>query len=105
MSGKYILAEDGKTPVACDDLIAWAKWLEANYKTKHVALDEFDGVKVSTVFLGLDHSFGDGPPLLWETMIFGGPHNEYQDRYSSYDDAIAGHAKALAIAKGEAVPS
>ncbi len=65
--------------------------------------DEIDGYEVSTVFLGLDHSFGDGygaygAPVLWETMIFergDGPHpidlSEYQERYTSGDDARAGH--------------
>ena len=29
-----------------------------------------------TVFLGLDHDFLDrGDPILWETMVFGGPHS------------------------------
>lgn len=28
------------------------------------------GRVVSTVFLGIDHSFGFGPPLLFETMVF-----------------------------------
>ena len=27
---------------------------------------------ISTVYLGLDHSFGNGPPLFFETMIFCG---------------------------------
>jgi hypothetical protein len=47
------------------------------------------------VFLGTDHSFGDGPPLLWETMIFGGKHDEFQERYSNLADAKAGHKRAL----------
>jgi hypothetical protein len=29
------------------------------------------GGAVSTVWLGIDHSFGSGPPLYWETMFFG----------------------------------
>lgn len=28
--------------------------------------------EVSTVWLGLDHSFGHGPPVVFETLIFGG---------------------------------
>ena len=31
---------------------------------------------VSTVFLGLDHSFTSGPPQLYETMVFGGPDDQ-----------------------------
>lgn len=97
MSDKYILAEDGKTPVPCD-LMTWAKWFEKR-ETRIVAQDQIGEVKVSTVFLGLDHNWGDGPPVLWETMIFGGPHDEYQERYTSHDEAVAGHTKALELVK------
>lgn len=96
MNDKYILDADGKTPIPCD-LATWARSLESRSRSlKRETVVE--GVEVSTVFLGLDHSFGQGPPLLWETMIFGGPHNQYQDRYSTYDEAMAGHEKAKALA-------
>ena len=49
---------------------------------------------VSTVFLGLDHAFDGGTPLLFETMIFGGEHDEYQERYATWDEAEAGHLVA-----------
>ena len=54
-------------------------------------------IEVSTVFLFLDHGyFGDGPPVLWETMVFGGPVDQHQWRYTSRGDAEAGHAEAVA---------
>lgn len=62
-------------------------------------------VFVSTVFLGMDHSFGedktapDYKPVLWETMIFGGVHDQYMERYRSYEDAVEGHKKALELIK------
>src|SRR5882724_8255427 len=96
MSDKYIL--DGHTPVKCD-LVTWAEQFES-VDDRRVAYDELSAeVNVSTVFLGLDHRFGrDGPPILFETMIFGGPHDEYQERYSTWDEAVAGHKRALALA-------
>jgi hypothetical protein len=103
MRGKYKLDADGKTPILCHDLMEWATSFEDESSRVVKQEDVAEGVKVSTVFLGLDHQWQPtGPPLLWETMIFGGPHDEYQTHYSSYDDAVAGHAKAVAIAKGEA---
>lgn len=48
-------------------------------------------ILVSTVFLGLDMSFGDGDPLLFETMVFNGPLDNEMDRYSSWVEAEAGH--------------
>jgi hypothetical protein len=94
MSEHYIL--DGKKAIPCD-LMTWARAFEK--QGRHVAFSEKDGVKVSTVFLGLDHRFGDsGPPLIFETMIFGGEHDQYQERYSTWEEAEAGHKVACELA-------
>ncbi len=61
----------------------------------HVGRDTLHGSEVSTVFLGLDHSWGSGPPLVFETMIFGGPNDQYQERYATYEEAEAGHKRAM----------
>lgn len=37
---------------------------------KRVALTEIGPYVVSTVWIGLDHNFGNGPPLIFETMVF-----------------------------------
>ena len=96
--GRYILVDGQPQEV---DTMTWARWFEKGDRV--VQRDDLPGgIGVSTVFLGLDHRFfGDGPPILWETMIFGGPHDQYQDRYCSLEDAKVGHQKALKIAKGE----
>lgn len=78
-----------KKPVECD-MIEAAKLIE-DVASRVVATDEFGDIVVSTVFLGLDHNFGDGPPILFETMIFGGNFSEYQQRYSTWEEAEAGH--------------
>ena len=104
MSDKFILDADGKTPIAAD-LMTWATWLASNNKRQLKRETVADGVDVSTVFLGLDHSFGHGAPLLWETMIFGGPHDGEQWRYSTYDEAVVGHASAVALADGNQPPT
>jgi len=102
MSGHYILV--GREPVKYDDLEEWARWLEK--ANRIVARDKTPGVTVSTVFLGLDHRFrGDvGPPLLFETMIFGGPHDEYQERCSTWEEAEEQHAIAVRLARAGAEP-
>ena len=101
MSDYYIYDDNGK-PVGQVDLFKWVQWLSPE-KRKVVHDTLKSGVKVSTVFLGLDHSFGRGVPLLWETMIFGGEHDQYQERYTSLEDAKKGHAEALIIARSENV--
>ena len=62
---------------------------------RRVAFDTLDDADVSTVHLVLDHAF-EGPPLIFETMIFGGLYNEYQWRYSTEDEALAGHERIVA---------
>lgn len=99
MDGYYIL--DGKTPVPTSDLHAWGRMFD-DLEARRVARDEIGSVSVSTVFIGLNHRFGDGPPLLFETMIFGGEHDQYQDRCSTWAEAEAMHAKAVALVRGEA---
>lgn len=97
MSERYVL--DGHEPIPEPDLMKWAKWFEKT--DRRVASTKIaDDVTVSTVFLWLNHNFGRGAPLLFETMIFGGPHADYQERYTTWDEAEAGHAKAVEAAQG-----
>lgn len=49
-------------------------------------------VIVSTVFLRLDHGFSvKARPVLFESMIFGGPLNDEQVRYCTIEEAQDGH--------------
>ena len=95
MTNKYIL--DGKKAVPCNDLMAWADWFET--ADRHVAQEAVGDIQVSTVFLGLNYRWGSGEPLLFETMIFGGPDDGYQTRCSTWEEAVAMHAKALRLAR------
>lgn len=53
-------------------------------------------VSVSTVWLGIDHQFvPGGPPLIFETMIFGGPLDSECWRYTTEEQAVAGHLAAV----------
>lgn len=90
---QYILDEAGNA-LACPDLLTWARWYET--AERHCADTLVGSTRISTVFLGIDHRFhGDGPPILWETMIFGGPCNEEMDRYSTRAEALAGHERMV----------
>jgi len=86
------------------ELMEWARLFELRSEPAggwRIALDEGIGVCVSTVWLGLDHNYSPaGPPLIFETMIFGGEHDQYQERYSTKEEAIEGHKKACALAFG-----
>ena len=72
-------------------------------RVAHTAITTEKGrVEVSTVFLVIDHNhWGGGPPVLWETMVFGGPSDMDQRRYTSLPEAEAGHAETLAVVLAE----
>jgi hypothetical protein len=69
----------------------------------HVEFDTVDGVDVSTVWMGINHRYGPGPPLIFETMVFGGPLNQDCRRYTTIEQARAGHAEVLAAVREAAV--
>jgi hypothetical protein len=79
--------------------MVWGECMQDEAR-KHVGWD-FDnekGITVSTVFLGIDHGFGGDRPVLFETMIFGGPYNDHQVRYCTWAEAEHGHQVACDLA-------
>lgn len=96
----YILSKD-KEPIVETDPAEYIRFNAIDSNTR-VGYTSIDGVNISTVFLGLDHRFyGDDPPILFETMIFGGEHNEFQERYCTWEEAERGHQKAVKMVKGK----
>jgi hypothetical protein len=103
--GLYVLR--GREPVKIDDPMVWA--LEGgNGRRNHtwrVALDQVGEYEVSTVFLGIDMSHGwGGPPILFETMVFG-PDGYQSDcfRCSTYDEAERQHENMVAEVRSRGV--
>jgi hypothetical protein len=103
MSRNYILVDGVPTPEP--DVVKWATWYER--ADRHVGSDQVGQMHVSTVFLGIDHDFfGHGRPILWETIIFYAPDgDDHQERYTSREDAVVGHQRAVEVAKAlDAIP-
>jgi len=82
--------------------ISMSRWTELFGHERHVGNDylKLNGhvFHVSTVWLGLDHSWGSGPPLIFETMIFQQDARDddmYQVRYSTIERAREGHWWAI----------
>jgi hypothetical protein len=76
----------------------WAKWFEGNQDKKRVAQTVVGDLWISTVFLGLNHNYGEGPPILFETLVFKRKENNEIDyceidgeRYCTWEQAQAGH--------------
>ena len=91
----YILDENNK-PIR-STIVEYGKWIEENPERKAVKQERIDDIFISTVLLGLDHAWNSDIPVLWKTMIFGGEHDQYMDRYTSYEDALEGHQQALKL--------
>lgn len=104
----FRLDEDGETPIGCRDAIAWARWFEtADRVVAQTPIGQPPVLYVSTVFIGVDYSWGLGPPRLWETLNVAatpdganfyahGEHLDIQDRYTSAAAARAGHDRIVA---------
>lgn len=100
---------DGAGGTRPAELLEWAAWFgQENHAVPFreggrlvARTPALEGVEVSTVFLGLNHGFGGGAVLLFETMVFGGKHDDFQRRYATLTEAEAGHARTLRMVKGE----
>lgn len=118
-TGHWIIDENGNEKEV--GLREWAEWIEKG-TNRRIAYTEVGPFFVSTVFLGLDHSFGIGAPLLYETMAFEREDSDlevpgytspdgtvrpprtvktkrsldgYGDRYSTREEALAGHERTV----------
>jgi hypothetical protein len=105
MSNWYILDENHK-PVKCNDHFERHKWIQSLPEDQQTGIGcivdkwEADGVFVSTVFLGLDHGWDSDVPIVFETMIFGGERDQECERYATWEEAKAGHARIVAEVQG-----
>lgn len=96
MSETYILA--GTTPVPEADLQAWARWFEtADRRVAETWVTP--AIRVSTVFLGLDHQWGVGPPLLFETMVFREGDGQDTVRTSTWHQAEQAHEQVVELVR------
>lgn len=93
----YIREEDG-TVHPIDDVLEWADRMAAIKDRWSLRTTVEEGVEVSTVFLAMDHSYltyGGHAPLLFETMVFGGPLDGEMERYATEEAAYVGHGAMI----------
>ena len=85
---------DGHKPVKCT-VLEWAEMFET--QDKRVADDMVGKVRISTIFLGINHNFGiSGKPILFETMGFDESGDTlFCDRYTDWDSAVLGHQNKI----------
>jgi hypothetical protein len=71
---------------------------------RRVALETVRGCTVSTVFLGVNHQWGDGPPILFESAVYRGRGRGQKGwsiaaRYSTWQQAEDGHKYVVEMIK------
>lgn len=98
----YVLDAAGN-PQPCLDTKVWGLWFGAADRKVAEYRTPDDAVTISTVFLGVDHNFGGGKPLLYETMIFGGEHDGFCHRSETRADALLAHVGAIGMLGPEPV--
>ena len=89
----YILdKEHNILPVEKEGMEAWGEW-HKKIGNRTVKKEKIGETEISTVFLGMDHGFGNVRPVLFETMVFGplDPDNEIQERCCTWDEALIQH--------------
>ena len=82
----------------------WAAKLEGDESYRIVRQTTVGPYWISTVWLGLNHRVMPGPPLIFETMVFGsGDDDDMSDldgeRYSTEKEARSGHARFVRAAR------
>lgn len=114
MSYPYYILNDKGEPEGIEDIKDWGAWMETSKRSLKVT--NVGDYFVSTVFLGLDYSFGDSKkPILFETMVFEHairkekvfgkemeyhePLDEYSARYHTKEEALTDHDRIVEAVK------
>ena len=93
----YLLDADHNVVKATLD--EWSKMFD-DAESRQVDFTKLpNGFDVSTVFLGMNHNFYEGEPLLFESMVFAkGSHDDLdQRRYTTWNEAVAGHKEMVEL--------
>lgn len=85
-------------PMDFEQWVGWTERRDMDYK--RVAETTVGNTWISTVWIGLNYDWSrKGPPLIFETMIFGGPMNEETWRWSTEAEALAGHEEVVTMVR------
>ena len=91
---KYYILNAAGGVESVQSMQVWGEWFTKN-PDRVIAKTQVGEAEVSTVFLGIDHSHDGDVPILFETMIFEGPHDNSTQRYATRADAALGHQRAV----------
>lgn len=113
----FWILDENHNLIRARDALEWGRFFE-DFSKRRVALTELPNARISTVFLGLDYNWGQGKPLVFETMVFPGPLPWWKDllmrwfprvfyrrwsrlvekdmaRYATWEEAEEGHKRMV----------
>lgn len=106
MQNYYFTLDEKGAPVHEPDVKVWAKWMQEHGEGRisiRVGESFIGRAHVSTVFLGINHNFGEHAhsfPILWESMAFYADGKSDQRRcYGTRSDAVAMHQRMVTRAR------
>lgn len=83
----------------------WVTLTERGNDYRQVARTVIGDVAVSTVWLGLNQNMDlKGIPLIFATMVYGGPLTNATWRYATELEALAGHEDIVALVRAQEQP-
>ncbi len=90
--GRYYMLHEGNV-VEEPDYAKWAEWYKNSFEqVRCIATTKVEYGTVSTVFLALNMTLAKaGAPQLFETRVKGGWLDDEWERFSTLDEAKAGH--------------
>jgi hypothetical protein len=90
--GRYYMLLDGEIAEEPDHT-KWSQWYDCSYeKVRRVASTKVEYGTVETTFLAMNMTLSKtDPPLLFETKVKGGYLDNEGERYSTLEEAKAGH--------------
>jgi hypothetical protein len=81
---------DGERRVVQADVLAWGRWV-GTAGSLEIARTEARHLLVLTSFAGVDISFGEGPPMFFETRVLDGIDELECRETSSWAEALVEH--------------
>jgi len=75
--------------------VEWGKY-HVDPEYKRVASSYVAGKHISTVWVGMNMAFRNGPPIIFETMVFSEDADDgFMQRYATEEEALLGHLEVL----------
>jgi hypothetical protein len=97
LRGHEVVATDSMVDAATLMGDAEGRTVAKTHLSSNISKEECE---VSTVFLSIDHNWTDqGPPVVFETLVFGGPMDDWMRRYTTWDEAALGHAETVELVR------